>query len=105
MPAAAVRQRMTRDGIRSGKAEIDLWSRIGAAPVPGIWDAGNMEPAAHGTKPDTSLGSKWYFPHVADINADLLRAELPRRVHSYAELAVLLASMGQLNAFQQEAAA
>jgi hypothetical protein len=92
-----------RATIEAGKAEIDLWSRLGAAPVPGIWDAGNMEPAAHGTKPDTSLRSKWYFPYVADINADLLRAELPRRVHSYSELAVLLASMGQLNAFQQEA--
>jgi hypothetical protein len=70
--------------------------------VPGIWDAGNMEPATHGTKPDTSLGSKWYFPYVADINADLLRAELPRRVHSYSELAVLLASMGQLHAFEED---
>ena len=91
-----------RATIEAGKAEIDLWSRLGAAPVPGIWDAGNMEPAAHGTKPDTSLRGKWFFPYVADINADLLRAELPRRVHSYAELAVLIASMGQLRAFQQE---
>lgn len=91
-----------RATIEAGKAEIDLWSRLGAAPVPGIWDAGNMEPATHGTKPDTSLGSKWYFPYVADINADLLRAELPRRVHSYSELAVLLASMGQLHAFEED---
>jgi hypothetical protein len=81
-----------RATIEAGKAEI--------APVAGIWDAGNMQPAAHGTKPDTSLGSEWYFPYVADINADLLRAELPRRIHSYAELAVLIASMANFTHFK-----
>jgi hypothetical protein len=92
-----------RATIESGKAEFVLWTRLGAAPVPGIWDAKNMEPAKHGTDPDTSwAGMEWYFPYISDINADLLRTELPRRVKTYGELAVLLASMGQLHAFQEE---
>jgi Domain of unknown function (DUF4157) len=92
-----------RATIESGKAEFVLWTRLGAAPVPGIWDAKNMEPAKHGTDPDTSwVGMEWYFPYISDINADLLRAELPRRVKTYGELAVLLASMGQLHAFEEE---
>jgi hypothetical protein len=92
-----------RATIEAGKAEIDLWARLNAAPVPGMWDANNMQPAEHGTEADTSLRGRWYFPYVADINVEQLRAELPKRIHSYNELALLLASMGQLKAFQQEA--
>ena len=92
-----------RATIASGTAEIDLWTRLNAAPVAGIWDANRMAPASPGADAQTGVVFASYrFPYVADINAARLRTELPTRVKTYAELAVLIASLGKLEALTQD---
>ena len=60
-----------------------------------------MGPASPGADAQTGVVFAC-FPYVTDINAARLRTELPTRVKTYAELAVLIASLGQLGALTQE---
>ncbi len=76
--------------IARGRAEISFFAALGAEPLTGIWDRQGERPAAPGQKPDTAVFTHWYFPYVVDINADGLRANLPKRVASYQELQNLL---------------
>lgn len=97
--AALQNQRAT---IRAGEAEIDFWTALGANPKYGMWDVFAQAPAAVGTKSDTAVFGTWYFPYIADIDADRLRAELPQRVHNYYELQLLLYSATNFGAMRQE---
>lgn len=90
-----------RETIRAGGAEIDLWVSLGANPKTGIWDRWAQAPAPEGTKPDTAVFGTYYFPYVADIDADRLRAQLPLRIRTLHDLEVLLHSAQGLGALQQ----
>jgi hypothetical protein len=50
----------------------------------------------------TGVFSAWRFPYVADIDAARLRAALPLGIKPYSELAVLIASLGQLGALSED---
>ena len=91
-----------RAAIRSGEAEIDFWTALGANPKYAMWDVFAQAPAPAGTKADTAVFGTWYFPYVEDIDADRLRAQLPLRVHTFYELQLLFYSAQNLGAFRQE---
>lgn len=92
-----------RAAIAAGTGEFVLWERLGAEPVPGMWDAHRMAPASPGADAQTGVVvASWRFPYIADIDAARLRSQLPSRIKTYAEYAVLIASLGRLDALTQK---
>ena len=90
-----------RAAIREGRAEIELWTALGADPLAAMWDFYGRGPASRGTQADTAVFGTWYYPYIVDIDAEKLKAELPRRVRTYYELKVLLESAQALGAMQK----